>query len=118
RCLIPADWIYEPCYETGKTVWHRSGLTDWRTMCVAGIWRTLTSPDGAEHRTMSMITVNGDGHPIFSRMHKPDDEKRAVVILHPDDYEEWLHTTNVDAARAMLQLFPANEMSTEPAAER
>lgn len=22
RCLISAQWIYEPCYETGKNVWH------------------------------------------------------------------------------------------------
>ncbi|CAB3962257.1 hypothetical protein BLA3211_01643 [Burkholderia aenigmatica] len=64
---------------------------------------------------MSMITVSGEGHPIFSRMHKPDDEKRAVVILPPDDWEEWLTTSNVEAARAMLQLYPADEMVTEPA---
>ncbi|ARL57212.1 SOS response-associated peptidase family protein [Burkholderia pseudomallei] len=114
RCLIPAQWIYEPCYESGKNVWHRIGLADWRTMCVAGIWRTLTGPDGAGHHTMSMITVNGEGHPIFSRMHKPEDEKRAVVILRPDDWEEWLTTSNVEAARAMLQLYPADDMVAAP----
>lgn len=113
RCLIPADWIYEPCYETGKNVWHRIGLVDWRTMCVAGIWRTLQGQDGTEHHTMSMITVSGEGHPIFSRMHKPDDEKRAVVILHPDDWEEWLTTSNIEVARAMLQLYPAKAMAAE-----
>ncbi|KVV20415.1 hypothetical protein WK78_29475 [Burkholderia cepacia] len=59
---------------------------------------------------MAMITVNGEGHPIFSRMHKPEDGKRAVVILHPDDWEEWLTTPNIEAARAMLQLYPADEM--------
>jgi len=115
RCLIPADWICEPCYETGKNVWHRIGVTDWRTMCVAGIWRTLTGPDGADHHTMSMITVNGEGHAIFSRMHKPGDEKRAVVILHPNDWEEWLTTSNVEAARAMLQLYPADDMDVTEA---
>ncbi len=47
-------------------------------------------------------------------MHKPDDEKRAVVILHPNDYEEWLTTSNVEAARAMLQLYPAEDMLAEP----
>lgn len=46
RCLIVDDWIYEPCYETGKNVWHRIGLAGWRPMCVAGIWRTLRNPDG------------------------------------------------------------------------
>ncbi|KUZ17351.1 hypothetical protein WI28_05415 [Burkholderia diffusa] len=114
RCLIPADWIYEPCYETGANVWHRIGLAGWRQLCVAGIWRTLQRPDGTEHHTMSMITVNGEGHPIFSRMHKPGDEKRAVVILRPGDWEEWLKTPNVEAARAMLQLYTAEDMAAEP----
>ncbi|EMN1928518.1 SOS response-associated peptidase family protein [Burkholderia ambifaria] len=84
------------------------------TMCVAGIWRTLKGPDGAARHAMSMITVNADGHPIMSRMHKPGDEKRSVVILRPDDWEEWLTTSNVEAARAMLQLYPADEMTAEP----
>ncbi len=65
---------------------------------------------------MSMITVSGEGHPIFSRMHKPEDEKRAVVILRPEDWEEWLTTSNAEAARAMLRLYPANDMSAEPQA--
>lgn len=71
-------------------------------------------PDGANLHTMFMLTVNGEGHPIFSRMHKPTDEKRAVVILRPDDWEEWLTTSNVEAARAMLQLYPADEMAAGP----
>ncbi|VWC91793.1 gp33 [Burkholderia lata] len=56
-------------------MWHLIGLADWRTMCVAGIWRTLQGENGVEHHTMSMITVSGEGHPIFSQMHKPNDEK-------------------------------------------
>lgn len=34
---------------------------------------------------MPMVTVNADTHPVMSRMHKPSDEKRSVVILRPDD---------------------------------
>ncbi|WP_404842342.1 SOS response-associated peptidase family protein [Burkholderia cepacia] len=64
---------------------------------------------------MSMITVNGEGHPIFSRMHKPEDEKRAVVILHRGDWEEWLTTSHVEVARSMIQLFPDSDMTSEPA---
>ncbi|AIP66031.1 SOS response-associated peptidase family protein [Burkholderia thailandensis] len=111
RCLIPAQWIYEPCYETGRNVWHRIGVTGWRPYCVAGIWRTLIGADGNQTHTMSMITVNAEGHRIMSRMHKPRDEKRSVVILRPDDWEEWLSTSNVEAARAMLQLYPAYDMT-------
>lgn len=114
RCLIPAQWIYEPCYETGQNVWHRIGLTGWRPYCVAGIWRTLIGADGIEMHSMSMITVNAEGHAIMSRMHKPGDEKRSVVILRPDDRGEWLTTSNVEAARAMLQLYKAEDMVAAP----
>ncbi len=50
----------------------------------------------------------------MSRMHNPDDEKRPVVTLRSDDWEEWLKTPNVEAARAMLQLYPADEMESAP----
>lgn len=73
-------------------------------MCVAGIWQTLRRRDGTEVNAMAMLTVYADGHPAMSRMHKRADEKRSVVILRPDDWEEWLTTPNVEAARTMLQL--------------
>ncbi|MGU7775552.1 SOS response-associated peptidase family protein [Burkholderia sp. MR1-5-21] len=114
RCLIPARWICEPCYETGRNVWHRIGVADWATCCIAGIWRRYESDDGRPLVGMSMLTVNADGHPVFARMHRPGDEKRGVVILPADDYDEWLHTTNVEAARLMLQLLPGDELVAEP----
>ncbi|WP_367190231.1 hypothetical protein [Burkholderia sp. Ed8] len=46
------------------------------------------------------------------------DEKRAVVNLRRDDWEEWLTTSNVEAARAMLQLYPAEEMVAESSPNR
>lgn len=114
RCLIPVRWIYEPCYETGRNVWQRIGLTDWQPYCVAGIWRRYEGEDGRSLVGMTMMTVNADGHAVMGRMHKPGDEKRSVVILHPADYDEWLHTTNVEAVRAMLHLYLSNDMITEP----
>ncbi|WP_196491267.1 hypothetical protein [Burkholderia cepacia] len=41
------------------------------------------------------------------------DEKRSALILRPEDWEEWLTTPNVEAARAMLLLYPANEMTVK-----
>ncbi|MCO1371375.1 SOS response-associated peptidase family protein [Burkholderia multivorans] len=124
RCLIPAQSIFEPSYPQarqesngdwvlGPCVWQRISVIDRPTMCVAGIWRTLTAPDGSARNTMAMIMVNAEGHPIFSRMHRPGEEKRAVVILRPDDWEEWLTTSNVEEARTMLQLYPAEQMVAE-----
>ncbi|AOK62018.1 hypothetical protein WM29_23095 [Burkholderia ubonensis] len=114
RCLIPARWIYEPNWETGKHVRYRIGVGDWQPYCVAGVWRAWKGPDGAETLAMAMLTVNADEHPIMKHMHRPGDEKRSVVILRPEDWEEWLTTSNLEAARAMLQLYPADEMSAEP----
>ncbi|ESS41280.1 hypothetical protein SY91_02210 [Burkholderia cenocepacia] len=126
RCLIPAKFVVEPSYPEayqdekgewvdGPCVLQRIGVIDRPTMCVAGIWQTLRRRDGTDVNAMAMITVNADGHPVMSRMHKPGHEKRSVVILRPDDWEEWLTTSNVEAARAMLQLYPAEDMAAEAA---
>ncbi|MDN7582963.1 hypothetical protein [Burkholderia orbicola] len=40
------------------------------------------------------------------------------MILRPDDWDDWLTTTNAEAARAMLQLYPAEEMEAEAAHSR
>jgi putative SOS response-associated peptidase YedK len=44
-----------------------------------------------------MLTINADGHPLMQRFHKPDDEKRMLVILRPDQYDDWLHCPVEDA---------------------
>jgi putative SOS response-associated peptidase YedK len=44
-----------------------------------------------------MLTVNADGHLVMKRFHRPEDEKRMVVILKPEDYDAWL-TCSVDQA--------------------
>ncbi|MGT0246642.1 SOS response-associated peptidase family protein [Burkholderia pyrrocinia] len=125
RCLIPAKYVVEPSYPDayqgndgkwvlGPCVWQRIGVVDRPTMCVAGIWQAVRRRDGTDVNAMAMLTVNADGHPLMSRMHKPADEKRSVVILRANDWEEWLTTSNIEAARAMLQLYPADEMVAEP----
>jgi putative SOS response-associated peptidase YedK len=37
-----------------------------------------------------MLTINADKHAFMCRFHKPADEKRMVVILPPERYEDWL----------------------------
>nr|WP_279609556.1 SOS response-associated peptidase family protein [Burkholderia gladioli] len=110
RCLIPAAWIYEPNWETGKHVQYRIGLAGWQPFCIAGVWRTWKEPDGTESIAMAMLTVNADGHEVMGRMHRPDDEKRSVVILRPEDHHEWLHAQDSEETCIMLQLWPAYEM--------
>jgi hypothetical protein len=59
--------------------------------------------DGWQVYTFAMLTVNADGHPVMQRFHKAGDEKRMVVILHPDDYDDWLTCSVEQAPRYFRQ---------------
>ena len=100
RCIVPAERIYEPCYESGKAVrWAIESPTA-TPFGIAGIWAAspyVKAQDGSPALSYSMLTVNADGHPVFQRMHAPEDEKRMVVILHPDEYDAWLSCKLEDA---------------------
>lgn len=38
----------------------------------------------------AMLTINADDHALMRLFHKPTDEKRMVVILPEDSYQDWL----------------------------
>lgn len=62
-----------------------------------------------------MLTINAEGHDaVMKRMHRPGDEKRSVVILRPGDRDEGLHTSNSDAARAMLKTLAGRRHGGRP----
>ena len=91
RCIIPAESIFEPSYETGKAVRWRIYQPGDVPMGIAGIYTKWRSPeDGRAFFSFAMLTVNADGHPVMQRFHRVEDEKRMVVILAPDDYDAWL----------------------------
>lgn len=102
RCIIPSELIYEPNYESGKHErWsiHQPGYVP---MGIAGIYNKVRHESGTEYFAMSMLTVNADDHPFMRRFHKPEDEKRMVVILDPANYQRWLDCSVAEAA-AMLK---------------
>lgn len=115
RCIIPAEHIYEPCWETGKAVrWQIRGPGG-SPYGIAGIYRPWYDPKTARNVfTFAMLTVNADGHPIFSRMHRPEDEKRMVVILDPSDYGEWLSCPVAEAPKFFKQWMGPLEASPNP----
>ncbi len=109
-CIIPAANIFEPCYETGKAIRWRIWHAKERPVGLAGIWEWR--PDGSDGKPLisfSMLTINADGHPLMQRFHKPDEEKRMVVILEPHQYRDWLAgqlVTTVDD----FQRYPAEQL--------
>ena len=113
RCIIPAEWIYEPRWDSGKAVRWSVQHADGSPMGIAGIYRAWTAPDGQRLFTFAMLTVNAEGHPVMQHFHKPGDEKRMVVILRPEDFGAWLSCPVREAPRFFqrwegpLEMLPA-----------
>jgi len=114
-CIIPAESIFEPSYESGKAMRWQIGHQDNSALGIAGIWETRPDgPNGDPLISFSMLTINADSHPLMRRFHKPVEEKRSVVVLPQQSYAAWLHADARDAA-AMLLPYPA-ELLTSAAA--
>jgi putative SOS response-associated peptidase YedK len=98
RCIIPASSFDEPCWETGKNVWHTFTRKDRLCWGLAGLWNTwLDRVTGEIVESYTMLTVNADHHPVMSRMHKPDadlppnaQDKRSVISVEQRDVKLWL----------------------------
>lgn len=82
-------------------------------MGIAGLWTSNRKATGQEVLSFTMLTVNADNHELFKNFHKPDDEKRMVVILHESDYDAWL---DAPAARSMdfMRQYPAGLLCAIP----
>jgi putative SOS response-associated peptidase YedK len=114
-CLVPLQDFFEPSYESGKAERWQIGLHDTSDFAVAGIYRSWDEDLGQQSFSFCQITINADDHPLMKRFHKPGEEKRSLVILGEEDYDEWLSCTNPEMARAFLQQYPAEKMWAKPA---
>ena len=109
RCIIPAESIFEPNWETGSAVRWVIQQPGAFPMGIAGIYRKWKHQDGCDLVTFAMLTMNADGHLFMQRFHKPEDEKRMVAILPEERYEDWL---DAPVARTMefMRPYPAEEL--------
>jgi putative SOS response-associated peptidase YedK len=103
RCIVPAEAVFEPDWSTGKAVRWCVQQPSATPMGIAGIYRKWRHPDGRWLFSFAMVTVNADAHPVYKQFHRPGDEKRMVVILHPSDYGQWLACPVAEAARFFTQ---------------
>lgn len=109
HCITPAEAIYEPDWRSGKAVATRISRADGRPMGIAGIWTGWNGPDGVV-RSFTMLTINATDHPLMQNFHKPDDEKRMVVILPEARYDDWLSAPAERSMAFMLQ-YPAEMLA-------
>jgi putative SOS response-associated peptidase YedK len=102
-CLVPVQHFYEPNYESGKPVRWAIERVDQRPFALAGIWEWRGIGELVEH-SFSMLTINATGHPLMARFHGPEDERRSVVVVEPDDYDDFLSAQDESELRGYLQL--------------
>lgn len=112
HCIIPAEAIYEPDWRSGKAVPTRISRANGKPMGIAGLWASWMSPAGELTYSYTMLTINADQHLFMRQFHKPDDEKRSVVILHERDYDAWLQAPAADSP-AFLYPYPADDLVAE-----
>ena len=110
--LIPVQTIYEPKYINGKA--HRYGIhrEDNEPFTVAGLYEMVKIGDQLI-RSMTMLTINADQHPFMSQFHKPEDEKRSIVVIEPEYRMDWLTATLENAFKLLQPMgegFRAREM--------
>lgn len=105
HCIIPAEAFFEPDWRSGKPVPTRIARADGEPMGIAGLWSTWKSPQGELVHSFTMLTINADDHLLMRRFHKPTDEKRMVVVLPTDRYQDWLQAP-VAHSMELIRAFP------------
>lgn len=112
--LAIMDNFYEPNWETGKAIRYAINRLDSKPIAVASIWeRFIDKETGEIIFSFSMLTINADNHAVMKHFHKPNDEKRSIVVLNDSDYINWLNA-NHNQARDFLKLAPEGFLYSEP----
>ncbi|GAA5003154.1 SOS response-associated peptidase family protein [Acinetobacter puyangensis] len=110
-CLIPVQKIYEPKYINGKA--HSYGIErkDGEIFTIAGLYE-ITKIEDEIIRSFTMLTVNAEHHDMMKQFHKPEDEKRSVVVVPKDLRDDWL-SSNKQNAGEFFKLFDIEQYKQE-----
>jgi len=106
RCLIPATHFAEPEGEKGKMTRTWFSLRDEPVFAWAGLWRV--SDEWGPVYSGVMTDANEAVAPVHDRM---------PVLLHRDEYRQWLHGSFEDALAFQKWVFPADRMRMERTTE-
>jgi putative SOS response-associated peptidase YedK len=114
HCIIPAWAIWEPDWRSGKNVWTRIGRADGKPLGIAGLWSRWKSPaSGTDILSFTMLTTNADRHEFMCNYHRPDHEKRMVVILSENQSDAWLDAPP-EHSMDFMRPCPPNDMVALP----
>jgi putative SOS response-associated peptidase YedK len=110
RGLVPADGFYEWQVQTSKRKQpFYMQLGDRQPFAFASLWESWQAADGSVLETCTIITTAANElmQPIHDRM---------PVILHLNDYAQWLDPTQTATAKLqpLLKPYPSNQMVAYP----
>jgi putative SOS response-associated peptidase YedK len=93
HCIIPVQSFFEPDWRSGQAVPTRIALANDEPLGVAGLWAQWRSPQGETVHSFTMLSINADDHAPMCNFHKPQNEKRMIVIVPPARYDDWLQAS-------------------------
>lgn len=105
RCLIPITAFAEAVGASPNMTRTWIRVADQPIAACAGFWRP--TDEWGDSYTMVMV----DAVPEMMEIHD-----RMPVILHPDDWNSWLHA-ETDQALELVKQYPANRLIVEPTDE-
>jgi putative SOS response-associated peptidase YedK len=112
HCIIPVQSFFEPDWRSGKAQPTRIALASDEPMGLAGLWAQWRSSEGETVHSFTMLTINADDHALMRNFHKPQDEKRMVVILPPAHYGDWLQAS-ASESNEFMKAWPADDLKAE-----
>lgn len=113
HCIITAEAIFEPDWRSGRAVPTRITRADGEPMGIAGLWACWRSPEGTLVHSYTMLTIPAGDHALMRCFHKPEDEKRMVVILPEAAFGDWLDAP-AHHSREFLQPMAADALVASP----
>ncbi|MAO64846.1 MAG: hypothetical protein CL666_07575 [Balneola sp.] len=101
RCIVPANGFYEWTGSKGNKTPHFIYPTQGKLIGFAGIYNDLASEDKEADFSYSIITT--DPNKVMENIHD-----RMPVILHPEEFDDWLNPENDDPnyLKEFLQPYP------------
>ena len=108
RCLVPADGFYEWKRLDEKTRQpYAFRMADGSPLAFAGLWDAWKAPDGSRLETFSIVTTSANQ--LMAPVHD-----RMPVILHPRDYDRWMHAESGPPPLELLRPLEAGAMACAP----
>lgn len=110
--LIPVATIFEPKYIDNKPEWWGIARKDEKPFTVAALYESAII-NGEQIRSMTMLTINADHHPLMSQFHAPTDEKRSIIVIPEQSRMHWLNS-DFKNAPDFFHGFPSDEFHSFP----